>query len=46
MSKLIRTAAQSEAGAWAKDVAALASIGALIWVVGTWAAIAQSALVG
>ncbi len=27
---------------WLKDVAALASIGAFVWVVGTWSEIAQN----
>lgn len=46
MSKLIAAASNSEARLWLQDLAALLSIGAFIWVVGTWAAIAQSALVG
>jgi hypothetical protein len=45
MSRFIQTATESEARFWLKDVAALASIGAFVWVVATWASIAQVLLV-
>ena len=41
MSRLIATASRSGAGLWLKDLAALASIGAFVWVAGTWVHIAQ-----
>ncbi|HEX7777516.1 MAG TPA: hypothetical protein VF449_13405 [Parvibaculum sp.] len=46
MTRLIAAASKSEARFWVQDLAALVSIGAFIWVAGTWAAIAQAALVG
>lgn len=46
MSRLIQTAASSDMRFWAKDVAALVSIGAFLWVAGTWVQIAHTAMVG
>ncbi len=46
MRKLLSSAKGSSASDWLKDVAALLSIGAFVWVAGTWAAIAQSLLIG
>jgi hypothetical protein len=46
MTRLIVAASKSEARFWVQDLAALVSIGAFIWVVGTWAVIAHSALAG
>lgn len=46
MTKLIQTATSSQARFWLKDVAALASIGAFLWVAGTWAQIARTAMIG
>lgn len=44
MSRLIATASASGAGYWLKDLAALGSIGAFIWVAGTWLHIARALL--
>jgi hypothetical protein len=46
MTRLIQTAKQSDARFWLKDVAALLSIGAFLWVAGTWVQIAHAAMVG
>lgn len=46
MTRLIQTATHSNARFWLKDAAALASIGAFLWVAGTWVQIAHSAMVG
>jgi hypothetical protein len=44
MTKLIHAANHSQAGFWIKDVAALASIGAFLWVATTWIEIAHQAM--
>ncbi len=44
MSELVAKAADARRNPWLKDVAALASIGAFVWVAGTWAEIARSLL--
>lgn len=46
MTRLIQTAARPDIRPWLKDVAALASIGAFLWVAGTWVQIAHSAMIG
>ena len=43
MTKLIHAANHSETGLWLKDIAALASIGAFLWVAATWVQIAHLA---
>ena len=43
MTKLIHAANHSDAGLWLKDIAALASIGAFLWVAATWVQIAHLA---
>tara|TARA_R110000824_G_scaffold155226_6_gene327726 strand:- start:14632 stop:14772 length:141 start_codon:yes stop_codon:yes gene_type:complete len=45
MTKLIHAANHSETGLWVKDIAALASIGAFLWVAATWVEIAHQAMV-
>lgn len=45
MTKLIHAANHSQAGDWLKDIAALASIGAFLWVAATWVQIAHQASV-
>jgi hypothetical protein len=42
MSRLIAVASKSGARYWVKDLAALISIGAFVWVAGTWIHIVQS----
>lgn len=44
MTKLIHAANRSGASHWFKDVLALASIGAFIWVASTWIEIAHAAM--
>jgi hypothetical protein len=43
MTKLIHAANHPDAHLWIKDVAALASIGAFLWVAATWVQIAHQA---
>lgn len=42
MSRLIVMASTSTARYWLKDMAALGSIGAFVWVAGTWVHIARA----
>ena len=44
MAKLIRVANESETGVWLKDIAALLSIGAFLWVAASWVEIAHAAM--
>lgn len=48
MTKFIQAANHAakhpDAGVWLKDVAALASIGAFLWVAATWVQIAHQAM--
>ncbi|MES1990811.1 MAG: hypothetical protein V4441_07660 [Pseudomonadota bacterium] len=44
MTKLIRAANESETGVWLKDIAALLSIGAFVWVAASWVEIAHAAM--
>lgn len=41
MRALMSRASEGEAGNWLKDVAALLSVGAFLWVATTWVAIAE-----
>lgn len=44
MSKLVATVSTPGVRYWLKDVAALGSIGAFVWVAGTWLHIARALL--